>query len=187
MTASNTLVVGFSDKAQEQFRSVLVPLTRTRSKALIALAAISTVMILLPYLTLMMLVGFSPRSFVLLALLVFPAAMLALAIRRLRKPPVLNPPALTITPTQVVFEERESPGLIPITRPAAAWPLTDTKVQIIPANRLLPARLEFRCTQPRQRRHSFGIDMLDTPAQTIIAAIENAGMNSDGCVTVGDL
>jgi hypothetical protein len=173
MTTSDTLVVGFSDKAQEQFRSVLLPLTRTRSKALIALAAISTVMILLPYLTVMMLAGFSPRSLVLLALLVFPAAMLTLAIRRLRKPPVLTPPALTITPTQVVFEKRESPGLLPITRPAAAWALTDTQVQIIPANRLLPARLEFKCTSgQRQRAHSFGIEMLDTPVALIVAAVE---------------
>lgn len=147
-------------------------LVRARSILLLVLAGLWAAIMLVVLVAGLTLGGFNPRVLPLVALLAVPGALAWLALRRLRHPPTLDPVALTVTAEHVVFEARQSPGLLMRTRPRAQWDRSATTTSVLPAGWGMPPRLELRSTTaPRDRRHRFAVDFLDTPVETITAAI----------------
>lgn len=172
MDDSGTLVVRLRPEMIQLFTDVVLPAIRARDKWALRLAALLTAMVVVPFIALLTMAPFRPRHLVFLVALTVPGVLAWLAIRQLRHPPTLDQVAFTVTATHVAFGPRANLGLLPIVRPGEQWDRTATRATITPATSLHPARLQLRCATTRTRKHQFGVDQLDQPVETIIAAIE---------------
>lgn len=169
----DALVVRYRPEAVERARSMVEPSVRRRAWLALALAALVAVLILVPFALDTASRGVQTVGILLLATLVLPGLLAAVAIRRLRRPPHLPTVAFTVTREHVVFEPQESTGLRPRLTPAQRWDLGTTTARVATGEG--PGRLELTSTTADgARTRAFPVDHLDVAAATILKAVRRA-------------
>ena len=159
------LVVGFPPRAREAVaRPSLDPARRARALRLLAL--LWSALVLVPWVAVTAVEGFEPRSLVLLAFLLPPAALVVHAGRLERRPrPQLGPVAFVVGPDQIRLEPYVTPTAAPAL-PAEVWPTSGTVAEVR-RSVLLGARLVLRV--PDGRRRVYPASVIDT-APGVVAA-----------------
>lgn len=165
------LVVRYRPEALATARSIVLPAARRRALLTLAVAAGSAVAIAVPTLATAGSDAGSGRLVILVAL-ALPAWLAVVAVRRLRRPPVLPDVAFTVTDEHVVFAPRESAGLVPRRTAAERWDLATTTARVATGDG--PGRLEITTTGGTPRTRAFPVDHLDTPPARILQALRRA-------------
>lgn len=163
------LVVQFRPEARQDFQRRASRDPQRRGRAAIALAALLTLLVLVPWVAANAVRGFEPRSLLLLAFLVVPAALLVWGRRKLQdRPAVLGSVAFVVTADEIRFEPLPSANSALTDAPAEVWPVAGTTVEVRPS-RVVGDRLVLR--RPGARRRVYLAATLDVPAATIASRI----------------
>lgn len=169
--SSDDLVVRYTARGREQVDRAALAAARQQMVASVWLLAAMTVLVVLGILGAST-HGWTPRSLVLGVVLVPFAVLAAAAVRRVRRPFRLGETAFSVTDEEIRCEAIASLGVLNRRKPAAVFERRTTSVRLSPARPPIPERLVLTPASGRWHRRAYRTDLLDVPADRIVAAIE---------------
>lgn len=170
MNADATIIARYDAAKRTAAQQTLRRLVRTQGVALLLLAALFSLMVLLPLGFLAADIGLDTA---LTAALILPVAVGALGIRQLRRRVTLPEIAVMITPEAVNFPAIDRPSALAPRIRAESWPREATSAHLLPASGLNVARVEFtRHDGGKRQRRSVAANNLDIDRGVIVDALK---------------
>ncbi|MDT0117641.1 hypothetical protein Q9R20_11645 [Microbacterium sp. PRF11] len=174
MSSGATIIARYDAAKRTAAQQTLRRLVRTQGVALFLLAALFSLMVLLPLGFLAADIGLDTALLAAMtAALILPVAVGALGIRQLRRRVILPEIDVMITPEAVNFPAIDRPSALAARIRAESWPREATSAHLLPASGLSVARVEFtRHDGGRRRRRSVAANNLDIDPGVIVDALK---------------